>query len=258
MIAGTSRRAPFFFLSAALCFFFAFFPPEVSAFEIPDKTEQLLVGKAYDWNSSYVSIQKWSRVSNGIWKKEDVAFSGRLGSKGLAWGRGLHPVENMDGPRKKEGDSRAPCGVFELGDTYGYAPAIEKSQAMKYHHVVEGDLWVEDPESPQYNRHVRLDRPPSTDWENAQQMRLNDPAHSLKLFIAHNAPPDVVPGMGSSIFFHVWRQGGGRPSAGCTTVSEMHLREIIRWLEPRTYPLYVLLPESVYKEVGSAWKLPQP
>jgi L,D-peptidoglycan transpeptidase YkuD (ErfK/YbiS/YcfS/YnhG family) len=97
---------------------------------------------------------------------------------------------------------------------------------------------------------------PKTDWEFKQQMRMNDPAHKLKIFIAHNALPDIKPGAGSSIFFHIWRNDGAKPSAGCTVMAEPNLRTLIAWLQPAKHPVYVLLPQSVYDQARSAWGLP--
>lgn len=64
-------------------------------------------------------------------------------------------------------------------------------------------MWVDDPASPLYNQHFVLKHDPVTPWEFKQQMKLNDYAHSLKLFIRHNAADGrqkPVPGAGSSIF----------------------------------------------------------
>ena len=87
-------------------------------------------------------------------------------------------------------------------------------------------------------------------------MRQNDPAHSLKLFIAHNAPPKVVKGGGSSIFFHIWRDGGNRPTAGCTVMTEKNLRKLIAEVDPDQRPVFVLLPKAEYAKVRKAWGLP--
>ena len=51
-------------------------------------------------------------------------------------------------------------------------------------------------------------------------MKQGDDAHALKLFIAHNAPPNAVPNAGSSIFFHIWRRDGAASTAGCTTMEQ--------------------------------------
>jgi L,D-peptidoglycan transpeptidase YkuD (ErfK/YbiS/YcfS/YnhG family) len=127
---------------------------------------------------------------------------------------------------------------------------------MPYCQITSRDLWVEDPASPLYNQHLRLKTEPATPWEIKQQMRQNDPAHALKLFIAHNAPPHARPGAGSSIFFHIWRGGGTKPTAGCTTMSEQNLRNLIAALDPADDPVFVILPREEYERQRGAWKLP--
>ena len=42
-----------------------------------------------------------------------------IGRAGSAWGLGLHPAQR--GPQKREGDGRAPAGVFRIGTAFGYA-----------------------------------------------------------------------------------------------------------------------------------------
>ena len=113
---------------------------------------------------------------------------------------------------------------------------------MFYRQVTARDLWIEDPSSPEYNRNVVLDHDPATPWEKKQQMKQADPAHALKLFIAHNAPPRAVPNAGSSIFFHIWRDDGGRATAGCTSMAGTKLRTLVARIDPARHPLYILLP----------------
>lgn len=224
------------------------------AFELPSSSSQCLVGIAEDWDSSHATLRFYQK-SGGRWVADGAAWKSRLGKKGLIWGSGLHPVP-AGVATKKEGDMRSPAGVFTLGGVWGYDSAIRKHPKMFYRQVTPRDLWVEDPASPQYNRNVILQQDPSTPWEKKQQMKQKDPAHALKLFIAHNAPPKVVPNAGSSIFFHIWRAGGTKPTAGCTTMDEAKLREIIAKIDPTRRPLYVLLPRAEYEKYRLAWKLP--
>jgi L,D-peptidoglycan transpeptidase YkuD (ErfK/YbiS/YcfS/YnhG family) len=228
--------------------------PATADFSLPRTSSQCIVGIAGDWNSSRAQLQRYRR-DGGKWKPEGNPWPARLGKQGLVWGSGLHPVP-QNATRKQEGDGRAPAGVFSLGGVWGYAPRMELHPALPYRQVTPRDLWVEDPRSPLYNRHVVLPRPPASEWERKQQMKQQDPAHSLKLFIAHNAAPSTVPGAGSSIFFHIWRQDGGKPSAGCTTMAEAELRRMISWIDPTRKPLYVLLPRAEYGRFRKAWKLP--
>jgi L,D-peptidoglycan transpeptidase YkuD (ErfK/YbiS/YcfS/YnhG family) len=221
---------------------------------IPSDSRQLIVGTAAGWDSSEVVLQRWERDAGGAWQKAGPEWPARLGKNGLAWGRGLHPAQ--EGLQKKEGDGRAPAGMFKVGGAYGYEKEIVHNPRLPYAQVTELDLWVEDPASPDYNRHIKLSAPPGTEWEKKQQMRLNDPAHSLKLFVEHNAGSDMEPGAGSSIFFHIWRADGGKPTSGCTTMEADRLRELIAWVDPAKDPVYVLLPAAEMQRLKKAWSLP--
>lgn len=226
----------------------------VSAFELPLKSTQCVLGITEDWNSSHATLALYQRSGSG-WRQVGGTWKARLGKNGSAWGLGLHaPPKGVK--LKQEGDLRAPVGVFGIGGVWGYDRSIRKHPSMPYRQVTPRDLWVEDPESRWYNRHLVLDHDPRTAWEKKQQMKQDDPAHALKLFIAHNAAPKVVKGAGSSIFFHIWRDGGGRPSAGCTTMDEGRLRWLISNIDPSARPVYVLLPRSEYEKRRKAWGLP--
>jgi L,D-peptidoglycan transpeptidase YkuD (ErfK/YbiS/YcfS/YnhG family) len=224
------------------------------AFELPASSSQCLTGIADDWNSSTVTLRYYEK-SDGRWIQKGEPWQGRLGKSGLVWGLALHPVPS-GAATKKEGDWRSPAGVFSIGGVWGYDSAIRKHPKLFYRQVTSRDLWVEDSASGNYNRHLILDHDPATPWEKKQQMKQDDPAHALKLFIAHNAPPKVMAGAGSSIFFHIWRAGGGKPTVGCTTMDERKLREFIARLDPGRRPLYVLLPQAEYDKFRAAWKLP--
>ena len=225
-----------------------------SAFQLPATTSQCLVGIANDWNDSHVTLTLYEKSGN-TWHAATAPWPGRLGKNGLVWGLGLHPLP--DGATvKSEGDFRAPAGAFLLGDAWGYATSIRKLPSMTYHQVTARDLWVDDPSSADYNRHVRIDHDPATVWEKKQQMKQTDPVHSLKLYIAHNAPPHARPGSGSSIFFHIWRAGGAKPTAGCTTMPEDKLRALIARIDPARHPVYILLPRAEYEKFRKPWALP--
>ncbi|WP_193214503.1 L,D-transpeptidase family protein [Luteolibacter marinus] len=226
----------------------------LAAFELPAKSSQCVVGVAKDWDSSTVTLNAYEK-RGGQWVKTSGPWQGRLGRSGLVWGAGLHPVP-AGAKTKREGDWRAPAGVFRIGGAWGAHDNIQKHRKQFYRQVTTRDLWVEDPKSPSYNQHVILDHEPATAWEKKQQMKQDDYPHSLKMFIAHNAPPQVVPGAGSAIFFHIWRGGGSKPTAGCTTMKEDKLRELIAWIDPGKQPLYVLLPQAEYAAKKAEWKLP--
>jgi L,D-peptidoglycan transpeptidase YkuD (ErfK/YbiS/YcfS/YnhG family) len=240
------------FLNLISCFLIL--AGSAAAFELPANSNQCILGTAKDWNSSYVTLALYQK-NGDKWQQLGASWNGRLGKSGLVWGRGVSPVPRA-ATTKKEGDNRAPAGVFTLGGAWGYDAKVRKNPAQFYRQVTPRDLWVEDASSTSYNRNVIIDHDPSTDWEKKQQMKQNDPAHKLKLFIAHNAPPNATPNAGSAIFFHIWRSDGAKPTAGCTTMPEEKLRWLIANIDPAKHPVYVLLPLAEYQAKKVEWALP--
>ena len=146
-------------------------------FKLNEKTQQAVVGISESWDSSHVSLGFYEK-KNGSWVVSGNFWKGRLGRNGSAWGLGLSP--KFLKPSKREGDGKSPAGVFAIGGAWGYDKIISKQPSMIYRRITTKDLWVEDSKSDFYNQHIKLQAEPSTDWEKKQQMRQNDPAHSLK------------------------------------------------------------------------------
>lgn len=191
----------------------------------------------------------------GQWKKnlgpEPVLF----GKNGLAWGRGL-AGQDEPGLRKQERDGRAPAGIFRIGKIYTYDAALPGGANYPFHQVGEGDIWSDDPRSPNYNRHVVIDPAHPPDNYSHEKMRPGDFAYHWLIEIRHNADPPI-PGDGSAIFFHI-RRGVDRPTTGCTTMAQENLVRVIKWLRAEKNPCYVLLPEAEYKKRWQSWNLPSP
>lgn len=226
--------------------------------QIPRNCSQVVVGIASGWNASHATLSVYQRHGRS-WQRVGGPWKARLGRNGLAWGHGIHPRVKSSAPTKREGDRRAPAGIFKLGGAYGYAAAVRRHPKLAYRQVTPRDLWVEDRTSPYYNRHLVLDHVPRAAWEKKAQMRQNDHAHSLKLYIGHNDAilgGKPVPGLGSAIFFHIWRGGGSKPTAGCTTMHQANLKQLIAAIDPDKNPVYILLPQADYTRLRKDWKLP--
>ncbi|NNC88913.1 MAG: L,D-transpeptidase family protein [Akkermansiaceae bacterium] len=226
-----------------------------AAFDLPANCKQAVVGVTPSWDSSRIAVSLYEKQGRQ-WRRVAGPWNGRCGRDGLAWGRGLHPAPGNGARLKREGDWRAPAGVFKIGGAWGYHPDITRHPKLFYRQVTTRDLWYEDPRSSFYNQWRVLKQEPSTAAEKKAQMKQDDYPHSLKLFIAHNAPPRAVPGAGSAIFFHIWRGGGAKPTSGCTTLPEKDLRALIARIDPARNPLYILLPEAEYARLRDDWKLP--
>lgn len=221
---------------------------------VPDDSRQLVLAEVPGPDDSRATVTRWERV-DGAWVAVGEPVPARIGAHGVAWGRGLHPPQ--PGLQKVEGDGRAPAGVFELRDAFGDAPAAAPGVRWPYHPVGPRDLFVEDPARPEYNAWVHVDGDrPLEPWEREAVMKQGDPAHALKVLVAHNAPPDVVPSAGSAIFLHVWRREGAAATAGCTAVARADLDALVGWLEPAAHPVFVLLTAADRARWRGEWSLP--
>lgn len=225
-------------------------------------SKQVVLGITDRWTSSTATLYRFERTTEGGWVHVGNAVPARLGPNGLAWGIGIAGANDTNGPAAKkgpskvEGDGRAPAGAFNLGPVFGYDRAWVRKTAMPFVTVGPKDLFVEDPESPLYNTHIRLDHLPVAAWETREQMQQGDAAHRFKVFVGHNANPPIA-GKGSAIFIHIWRGKGTKVTSGCTAMNATALEAMVRWLNPAASPVYVLLPRDVYQEVQSSWGLPE-
>lgn len=221
---------------------------------LPGDCEQLIVAVAPDWNSMRGELQRFERTAGDPWRSVGGPIPVLFGKNGIAWGRGL-AGQDEPGLRKHERDGRAPAGIFRLGTIYTYDAALPAGADFPFHQVTKADAWIDDVTSPDYNRFVTIDdpvRPPP--WFAKEKMRHNDFAYRWLVEIRHNSDPPV-PNEGSAIFFHI-RRGAARPTAGCTTMAESDLVQLITWLRAGRHPCYALLPRAVYAGKASAWNLP--
>ncbi len=221
---------------------------------VPAECGQLVVAIASGWNHHRAQLVGMER-SGDTWKAAGPVVPVLVGRSGLAWGRGLRGQRQV-GPRKVEGDGRAPAGLFTIGTLYGYAEEPPEGTTLRYHQVTAADAWIDDVRHPDYNKHVRIDPTKPPTWFASQRMRLGDDAYKWKLEIRHNSDP-IIAGAGSAIFFHV-RRGENRATSGCTTMEEQTLVNLIQWLRADAHPLYVLLPRQEYLRVWKSWNLPDP
>ena len=68
----------------------------------------------------------------------------------------------------------------------------------------------------------------------------NRPSYNYGAVIAYNTAR--TPGLGSAIFLHV---STGGPTAGCVSIPQGQLLEVLRWLDPARQPRIIMGPRSV-------------
>ncbi len=223
---------------------------------IPTDTLQLIVVIVPVWNSQRGLIQSFARNSRyDEWTPADRAESVVVGRNGLGWGRGLQHVADIDGPVKKEGDGKAPAGIFYLGAVFGYAePKKMGRMKMPYLHVDKKSICVDDSDSKYYNHTFDASGVRRPDWTSFENMKRADNLYRLGIVVNHNTE-SVVKGAGSCIFLHIWRNSS-RPTAGCTAMPASSIEKLILWLDSEKKPVLVQLPRPEFEKLHQAWGLP--
>ena len=216
---------------------------------------QLLLCLASDWDAPSGRLQRFERQPDGGWLALGPALPVSLGWAGLAWGRGLHPL--LPGRTKREGDGRAPAGIFAISALFGDAAPdslFARAAKLPYLHASANLKAIDDLASVHYNRIVDQTAIAQPDWVSCEDMLRDDSRYTVGAVVGHNIAP-VLPGAGSCIFLHVWT-GPGVATAGCTAMSQADMTQVAGWLDGACLPLLVQLPRATYACLREPWALP--
>jgi D-alanyl-D-alanine dipeptidase len=231
-----------------------------------ERSTQMIVVTTSDWNAVEGRLRRYERATvHEKWRPVGEAISIVVGKNGLGWGIGVIATNGRNlraasEPIKREGDGKAPAGVFALGTAFGYASQPLPGLKMPYLNLTPSIECVDDPGSKHYNRLV--DRSvEAPDWNSSEHMRSAGESYRWGVVVDHNGtvtgdtnPPE--PGGGSCVFLHIWHSHD-QGTVGCTAMSQIDLETLLTWLDPARMPLLVQLPEPAYERLMSHWMLPK-
>ncbi len=169
--------------------------------------------RAASYGATQAELTAYRRVG-GQWRRAFGPWVAWIGRNGMA-----------PPGAKREGDGRTPSGTFGFGFFFGVDP--NPGVRFPYRRIDAFDVWDDDPSSSLYNLWVD-DRhaDPGADPE-----PMDVSAYDYGAVIGYNTAR--TPGLGSAIFLHI---NIGTPTAGCVTLPESELLEILRWLNPAASP----------------------
>jgi L,D-peptidoglycan transpeptidase YkuD (ErfK/YbiS/YcfS/YnhG family) len=233
-------------------------PPSVQSLapRVAEPPLQALVVRTDGWESVQATVQRYERAGpHAPWTAVGEAVPAVVGRSGLGWGEGLHETPAGMGPVKREGDGRAPAGIYRLSSAFGYAPAAAMPWVrLPYRQSTGESQCVDDGKSRSYNQIVDVRNVGRPDWTSHEEMLRPDSLYRLGVFVDHNVHPAAA-GRGSCIFLHIWA-GPATGTAGCTAFAPAALEEIVRWMDPARRPVLVQLPRAEYDLLRGAWSLP--
>jgi L,D-peptidoglycan transpeptidase YkuD (ErfK/YbiS/YcfS/YnhG family) len=183
---------------------------------------QAITVEAASHGATSATLRTWTRAG-GCWRPAAGPYPARVGRNGLSADR-------------REGDGTTPVGSFGIAPRM-YGTERDPGVRFRYHRLVCGDWWNEDPASPTYNsfRHVACGTRPAF-WNGSEGMWQQPRAYAHLAVVEFNMHP-VVPGRGSGIFLHATT---GRATNGCISLRRVDLVRVLRWLRPAARPRIVI------------------
>jgi len=184
----------------------------------PRTVTELITVTATSHTTTYARFVAY-QWSHGHWVRKFGPWTARVGYNGIAAPGAKH-----------EGDGKTPSGTYGFGFFFGVLrnPGV----AFPYRRARTYDVWDDDPSSPNYNEWI--DERYRDPGRNPEPM-YNRPAYNYSAVIAYNTKR--VPGLGSAIFLHV---ATGQSTAGCVSLPQGKLLDVLRWLRPTDHPQIVI------------------
>jgi len=209
--------------------------------QIPD-TKQLIVVETKDWSTPKGVLQRYEKEGK-IWHKVGKNIEVKLGRNGLGWGIGLHTIPKDAKIIKKEGDGKAPAGIFSLKQAFGYQPFVVEYPYEVYRST---NHCVDDVNSHFYNKIIDSTKI-KKDYNSFEHMRFPKDYYRYGIVVNHNHIDEkgAKKGAGSCIFIHI----KSVPTAGCTVMSENEIKEIIKWLNVKKHPLLLQGTQDVVRKL---------
>lgn len=180
----------------------------------------MLVVTTKAWSAVQGTMQRYDRQHSGrSWRAAGAPIAVVVGRSGIA-----------EPGAKREGDGKAPAGLFSLGTAFGFDTGAPTR--LPYLQLRESTECVDDTASRFYNQIVDRNEV-EPDWNSSEKMRRIG-EYKRGIVVDYNG--ERAAGRGSCIFLHHW-SGPSSSTAGCIAMAEEDLLTLLSWLDPVAKPL---------------------
>ncbi len=186
--------------------------------------QQVVIVTSTGWGTSQATLQTFEKDA-GKWRAVYPATPALIGRGGFSANR-------------TEGDGTTPTGKYGFGTMFGQQP--NPGVAFPYRRPDAQSVWVGDSASAFYNTWQENAALVGEHLASASFAR----PYAYAAVINFNVSP-VVPHKGSAIFLHV---STGSATAGCVSIAQSSLLQVLRWLDPAKAPVIVMAPSSVVRQ----------
>jgi len=143
---------------------------------------------------------------------------------------------------KREGDNQSPTGFFRLGQLFCYDKDV--NTRMPFIQTTSEDKWIDDPNSPDYNRHIRGE----TLARSFEKLKIRSDEYKYCMVIEYNTHP-VEKGRGSAIFLHLSEGKTVNPSSGCVVLTQKDMEWLLNWMNPESKPWILMGNDKVLSTI---------
>ncbi|MBK1813052.1 SH3 domain-containing protein [Clostridium sp. YIM B02505] len=202
--------------------------PEVKkGFKSPQlsNSSQIILVTTSSMSSSYANIKFYQKNGDDWTIKTET--NGRVGSNGLAY------ISN-----RMQSTDKTPAGVLGILGAFG----VSDNPGCKYSYtkVTDNMYWDLNSGSSTYNRLIYSN--PGGDYEHLASY----PTH-YKYALITDYNVNQTANKGGGIFVHVNGSGG---TAGCVSMPEAQVKDLITWVNPTKNPKILIIPIS---DLGKYW-----
>ena len=186
--------------------------------------QRLILVTALSMNATTATLQLFERATpKDPWRALAGAEPALLGRAGMAWSYFFREFRRGSEPVKRDGDKRAPAGIYPIGRSFGIVPSSQPD----YLKITKDTVCVDDPSSPAYNTITsRSQVGPKVSVEN---MSRAVPMYRRGLMVDY--PTDAKARAGSCIFIHVWKSPVSG-TAGCVALPEPRVEALQHFSAP--------------------------
>lgn len=192
---------------------------------------QIVLVVAKDSTANKAKLQRFED-GNKVGKSIDV----NLGKNGLGLGISELTQGFDTNISKREGDKKAPLGIFKLTSVFGYDKSLNIN--MPYIQAKHNLICVDDSSSKNYNKIIKM---PNIKPNSFEFMKRDDEQYKLGIVVEHNKKQFKKGG--SCIFLHVQKDVDA-PTSGCTSMRYKDLKSIVDWLDIKKEPILIQVDEK--------------
>lgn len=217
----TARLAGLFVVQAAAAASIVGAVPPAQAGQCPPeltRAQRLLLVTTPSFNTFRGTIATYRRNADGNgWSPVGSRRPIVVGRKGLAWGWTAQALARPGEPFKREGDKRAPAGVFDIGSPFGTTTA----DLPDFVRLRRGEHFCVDDTRSRYYGQIVPRKVAGRGISGEEMAKIG--LYRRGLFV--NYPPNAAKRAGSCIFVHVWRRPDS-PTVGCVAASEIDVSRL--------------------------------